>query len=256
MCILFVAVRQHPEYPLLIAANRDEFHRRPTSASGFWQDQPDILAGRDIQGGGTWMGINRRGQIAALTNIRSPSTFVADKPSRGHLVSDYLAGSTATDYAKWLRQYRNNYNGYNLLFGHWHSLSVYNNHTDQLTLLENGVYGLSNADIHSPWPKTSKGVAALTNYCHLGSTDIEMLFNILRDETPADEACLPDTGVSKEWEKRLSSIFICSEEYGTRTSTLLMVNRHSQISWHERSFLPSGELYNTVNQHFPVDEYL
>lgn len=256
MCILFVAVRQHPEYPLLITANRDEFHNRPTQASAFWPEQPQILAGRDLQGGGTWMGVNRQGRIAALTNIRAPATFVADKPSRGHLVSNYLADTTPADYAQWLAQHRSDYNGYNLLFGDWQSLAVYNNHSNALTSLEPGIYGLSNADLHSPWPKTSQGVAALTAYCQRGDTDIETLFSLLRNDTQAEDAALPDTGVPKDWEKRLSSIFICSEEYGTRTSTLLLINRHQQLSWYERSFLPSGAVYNNVSQHFQISDYL
>ncbi|GAA0356678.1 NRDE family protein [Bowmanella denitrificans] len=256
MCILFVALRAHPEFPLLIAANRDEFHARPTTPSGFWPAAPGILAGKDLQAGGTWMGVSEDGRVAALTNIREPSQHKANSPSRGHLVSGYLTNTTPQDYAAALKRSKTAYNGYNLLFGNWQNLAVYNNKRDELTMLTDGIYGLSNADIHSPWPKTSKGVARLTQFCQQGQTNTEILFSLLKDDVPAEDHLLPSTGVAKEWEKRLSAIFIQSEQYGTRTSTLLMVNKHAQASWYERSFSASGVVYKDVSFHFPLREYL
>ena len=199
MCILFIAVRQHPDFPLIIAANRDEFTERPTLASNFWDgDNRHILAGKDLQAGGTWMGINTQGNIAALTNIRDPKRIIADAKTRGALVADYLLKPTDT-YVDTLRETAESYNGYNLLFGHWSELMVYNNHLNTCVPLDSGFYGLSNADLNSPWPKINKGVKALKDYCLSDAeVDHEQLFTLLRDETRADDAMLPDTGVPLE----------------------------------------------------------
>ena len=163
MCILFIAVNQHPDYPLIVAANRDEFFERPTSVSAFWQDYPQLLAGKDLRAGGTWMGINQWGKLAALTNIRDPQRIDPDALSRGELVSHYLQQSPdSKDYLTRLNATGTNYNGFNLLFGDWNNLRVFNNHTLQSETLTSGVYGLSNASLNTPWPKTVQGMAQLT----------------------------------------------------------------------------------------------
>lgn len=250
MCILFIAYKQRSDFPLIIAANRDEFHRRPTRASGFWAEQPSLLAGKDLEAGGTWMGVNRAGHIAALTNIRAPEKQNSQARTRGELVTSYLCegASAPADYAEKLTRTRNDYNGYNLLFGNRHRLQVYNNYDNQLVTLEPGIHGLSNANLNSPWPKVTRGMQMLTQYCESAS-DIatDDLFRMLRDNTPADDHLLPDTGIGYEWEKRLSSIFICSEEYGTRASTLLLVNQEGHMAWHEKQFDTYGKLTSSLN---------
>ena len=245
MCILFIAVDQSQEFPLVIAANRDEFHARPTAASGFWENNQHVLAGRDLQAKGTWMGVTRNGKVAALTNIRAPETIKTDAISR---MDEPLKQPT---YLEALRANRHQYNGYNLVYGDVKSLAVYNNFEDTHATLTQGVYGLSNANLTTPWPKVTKGVASLTDYVSQNSQlDTEALFAILKDEDKASDHALPNTGIGYEWEKRLSSIFIQSPEYGTRTSTLLLVNSHQQIQWYERTFNPLGEVVG--NQRFTI----
>lgn len=249
MCILFLAVNEHEHYPLIVAANRDEFFDRPTSQSDCWNDYPDVLAGRDLRAGGTWMGINNNGRFSALTNVRDPHRIDPNARTRGELVSDFLISQQSNaDYLEQLKQTKNDYNGYNLLFGDWHNIWVYNNHQDKMEKLGNGVFGLSNADLNSPWPKINKGVNNLREYCQLHHDfDQDSLFDLLRDDTQAADEILPQTGVPIEWERKLSSIFIKSEEYGTRSSTLLTIDNENTLRWEERSFDNQGNVFATKN---------
>ncbi|MDF2179991.1 NRDE family protein [Aliiglaciecola sp. CAU 1673] len=253
MCILFIAIDQHPRYALILAANRDEFFARPTAASGFWKSHPTLLAGRDLQAGGTWMGMTMDGRIAALTNIRHPASVMADRQSRGDLVADYLKNrADMPGYLATLRQHRQDFNGYNLLFGSWRNLGVYNNHLDDFQPLGPGIYGLSNADIHSPWPKTGWGVRALGQYCEKSNLNTEHLFELLRQERQAEDHQLPNTGVELDWERRLSSIFIRGQTYGTRSSTLLLVDKAGHCLWHERSFNQEAQLTREFRTEFAL----
>ncbi|TRY32375.1 NRDE family protein [Aliiglaciecola sp. M165] len=250
MCILFIAVQQHPQYPLIIAANRDEFHNRPTLQSNFWQKHPQLLAGKDLKAGGTWMGITKGGKLSALTNVRDPQKVMPDATTRGELVTHYLLSDVhKTDYLKTLRRTKDNYNGYNLLFGEWNNLWVYNNHTDKMNKLSNGVFGLSNADLDSPWPKINQGVAQLKAHSQQnGPIETDKLFDILLNQTQSSDELLPQTGVPIEWERKLSSVFIQSEEYGTRSATLLLVDNQHKVTWLEHTFNPQGK--NVQQQHF------
>ena len=252
MCILFIAIEQHPDYPLVIAANRDEFYSRPTQPSHFWEDDEAVLAGKDLQSGGTWMGVNKAGYLAALTNFRAPHLIMENAPSRGYLVSNYLR-EPDIDYSEMLVSSAATYNGYNLLFGHWTKLSVFNNVTGNLTNLTAGVYGLSNANLDTPWPKLTSGVDALTGYLQQAKKVApQELFEILsRRELAADHE-LPDTGISKEWEKALSSIFINLNSYGTRSSTVMMIDRQNQCHWYERNYNQSASVDCEIQQRFDL----
>lgn len=243
MCIIFVALKQHPRYPLIIAANRDEFYQRPTRASHWWQTSPAMLAGQDLSAGGTWMGITASGRLAALTNIRNPNREQSEARSRGELVPAYLLNDqTSHAFTQQLEASRNAYNGYNVLFGHPDHLQVYNNHTNSISTLSPGFHGLSNAELNTPWPKLNRGLSALSDYIRRHETvEPDELFTLLRDSTPAPQAELPDTGVPREWEQRLSSIFIRSADYGTRSSTLLLVDNALSVSWMEREFNPHND---------------
>lgn len=253
MCILFVAVNQHPDYPLIIAANRDEFFNRETKESFLWQGQQGIVAGKDLQAGGTWMGVNQNGYIAALTNIRAPTTVNVNATTRGELVSHYLQ-SPSRSYAQKLTNSRHNYNGYNLLFGKWNDLVVYNNHLDKSQALTTGFYGLSNASLNSPWPKINKGVSQLAEYCQQDQAiKPEVLFNLLLDTQQAPDQDLPITGVPLDWERRLSSIFILGEEYGTRSSTVITVNNDQQLQWHERTYNNQAVCTSSQSFHFDIN---
>jgi uncharacterized protein with NRDE domain len=254
MCILFIAVKQHPLYPLIIAANRDEFHDRPTQSSHFWPEHKAILAGKDLRAGGTWMGINKKGDIAALTNIRAPGKERSNAVSRGELVTNFLRLlNNKNNYLSTLQNTHLDYNGYNLLFGNLTQLQVYNSFDNTAFELEEGVYGLSNASLDSPWPKLDIGKSALAHYCqHHNNLNFEHLFELLGNNLPAKDEDLPDTGISKELEKVLSSIFIKSPEYGTRSSTILLINSQQQVYWEERTFNASGKKINTNVHEFKI----
>ncbi|MCZ8531581.1 NRDE family protein [Alteromonas sp. PRIM-21] len=253
MCILFIANKMRDDYPLIIAANRDEFYARPTAPSTFWESHPHLLAGQDLEANGTWMGVTRNGKIAALTNVRDPHNINKNAVSRGELVANWLKQNPAQkDYAEQsaylatLEETRHQYNGYNLLFGDVTALRVYNNVNNSTHSIDTGVYGLSNADIATPWPKVTQGVTALNDYVQQQSRiNNDDLFNILRHENKAEDALLPDTGIGYEWEKALSSIFIQTEKYGTRTSTLLLVDKNNTLTWKERRFSDKGEAVET-----------
>ena len=255
MCILFIAVNQHDDYPLIIAANRDEFHARPTASSEYWQTQPELLAGKDLKAGGTWMGVTRNGKVAALTNVRDPKTLRDDARSRGELATQFLLGNDDHfTVAARLQASRADYNGYNFLYGDWHNLHVYNNHLNETRHLSDGVHGLSNASLNAPWPKVTQGMRELTEYCQNGhDIEEEALFSILACDKKAEDHSLPNTGVPYEWEKQLSSIFIQGEDYGTRCSTLLLVDKQRKVSWTERSFSPAGEVIGQKHFDFIIE---
>nr|WP_136252327.1 NRDE family protein [Ningiella ruwaisensis] len=255
MCILFIAVDQHPDYPLIVAANRDEFHARPTQPSGFWEQYPQVLAGKDLQAGGSWMGVSRAGKLAALTNIRSSGKEREQAISRGELVMNYLIDDmSASDYHKVLSQSATQYNGYNLLFGELEHLQVYNNFEDSIYSLTKGIYGLSNANLNAPWPKLDLGRSELAKYCQQTDVfNVEHLFKLLSNNTKAQDEVLPQTGVPLEWERKLSSIFIESPDYGTRSSTVLLLDRYRQVFWQERSFNSSAQLTDQQTYLFKLD---
>ncbi|MGQ8363809.1 NRDE family protein [Glaciecola sp. 1036] len=246
MCILFIAVNQHKDYPLIIAANRDEFHARPTLASHWWQPESHLLAGKDEMASGSWMGINRRGNIAAITNIRAPGRERPNAVTRGKLVIDYLQQSPDFEtYSTQLAATKDSYNGYNLLFGSFNNLYVYNNFENAVQSLTTGVYGLSNAMLNTPWPKLDFGKQTLAEYCQSSSPlQKQHLFELLRNQTPAEDERLPKTGVPIEWERKLSSIFIKTDDYGTRSSTVLLVDQDKHVYWEEHSFNNQGKIVN------------
>jgi len=227
MCLIIFAWKVIPGMPLIAAANRDEFYQRPSSAAGWWEDNPDIYAGRDLQAGGTWLGVTRHGRFAALTNVRAPSEKRPAAPTRGKLVSNYLSGTCSpAEYVAQIEPIAMQYNGFNLLVGDRDSLIWYSNQGQADSRngkpLEYGVYGLSNAMLDTPWPKVTRAKAQFSSLLCQGAPE-ETFFELLADSTRANDCRLPATGVSLEWERILSSIFICSPEYGTRASTLVRV---------------------------------
>ena len=253
MCILFVAVNQHKDYPLIIAANRDEFFKRETAESHLWNSGHGIIAGKDLQAGGTWMGINQQGYLASLTNVRDPKRVCTDAITRGELVTHYLQ-KPVENYQQILSTSKDNYNGYNLLFGKWNELTVYNNHLDQIQQLTSGYYGLSNASLNSPWPKINKGVGKLEEYCQDGhDINPEVLFSLLLDKSLAADEDLPQTGIPIDWERRLSSIFILGEEYGTRSSTVLKVDNQQNVTWFERTYDNTATCTSSKSFHFSIN---
>lgn len=237
MCLILFAYQVHKEYKLIVAANRDEFYQRPTAPANFWEDQPEILAGRDLEKMGTWMGITTRGRFAALTNYRSPKALTSGKRSRGELVADALKhNGNVKDYMKQLESHKDLYPGYNLLAGDGNELYYYSNVGQKLQKLEPGLYGVSNHLLNSRWPKVQKGKERLSQIIRGKKEElVEQLFMLLQNEDPAPDKSLPNTGVSLEWERMLSPLFIKSENYGTRSSTVLLMSE-KELQYVERIY--------------------
>jgi len=240
MCLLLFALKEHPDYPLVVAANRDEFYRRPTAAAAFWDDAPHILAGRDQERGGTWLGVNRDGRWAAVTSFREPASERHDT-SRGHLVSEYLAGAfIPAEYANRVLERGHRYAGFNLLVGDAEQVVYLSNRGAGCQTLQRGVYGLSNHLLYTPWPKLEQAKAEFTRVVSgLAGDDPQPFFELLgsRDSTPDER--LPQTGLGLELERLLSSAFIASPElgYGTRSSTVLMCDGAGRVCYTERTFV-------------------
>ena len=237
MCLIIFAYKVHPSYNLILAANRDEYYERPSAPAEFWEDAPQVLAGRDLKEGGTWMGIDRAGRFAAITNYRDPPSWKNDAPSRGGLVSSYLCGNqSADDYLEKISRQAQLYNGYNLIAGDRYELFAYSNRGDKQKL-NPGIYGLSNHLLNTPWPKVSRGKKLLkTTLNKKGATLEDALFAVLADrKIPADDK-LPDTGISLEWERVLSSMFIASTIYGTRSSTILLIGKNGRVKFVEKVY--------------------
>jgi uncharacterized protein with NRDE domain len=242
MCLVLLSWDFHPQYSLILAANRDEFYDRPTAPAAFWEDAPSLLGGRDYQAGGTWLGIDRRGRFAAVTNFRQGQRETEAPRSRGQLVSDFLRGdATAAEHMERVAEEASVYNGFNLLAGDSHGLYYFSNREGVVRRLERGIYGLSNHLLDTPWPKVISAKSALQAL--QGSTDSQLtsgLFALLSDQKRADDHLLPTTGIGREWEQLLSSAFIATKEYGTRSSTVILVDRKGGGIFIERSFGPGG----------------
>lgn len=238
MCLIIFAYRSLPGFRLVLAANRDEFYSRPTRQVAYWDDAPGVLAGRDLKAGGTWLGITRTGRFAAITNYREVSSNREGAPSRGGLVKDFLLGnSTPHDYLKTLRDKGQAYNGFNLIVGDTKNLLYFSNKNERIWNIKPGIHGLSNHLLDTPWPKVIQGTSrfhSLVNEKIIFSP--EDIFSILADHsTPSNEE-LPNTGVGLEWEKILSPIFITSDIYGTRCSSILLWENTGQITFLERTY--------------------
>lgn len=236
MCLILLAWRVSPEYPLVVASNRDEFFDRPSVPAAFWSDAPNVLAGRDLQAGGSWMGITRQLRFAAVTNYREPRPAELPTTSRGHLVADFLTGRRRPDtYLKEIARRGASYNGYNLLVADRDSLWYHSNRGVAPRELPPGIYGLSNNLLDEPWPKLS--VARQRFEQSLDSLpDLHPFFELLEDDSVAPDAELPDTGVGIELERALSSVFVRLPHYGTRASTVMLVRADNSIRFVERRF--------------------
>jgi len=238
MCLILFAHQTHPLFKLILAANRDEYYSRPSVPPAFWEEAPSLLAGRDMIAGGTWLGITRNGRLGAITNYRDPSSFKKNAPSRGMLVSRFLLGhKSPLEYLEKVRLRAHEYNGFNLILGEKHTFYWYSNRSGTILNLSPGLYALSNHLLDTPWPKVTRGKEIMAQLlAKPESPSPEALFRLLGDRTvPADEM-LPATGVGIEWERVLSSLFISSPTYGTRSSTLLFIDRNDRVTFMDRAF--------------------
>ncbi|HTP64859.1 MAG TPA: NRDE family protein [Geobacteraceae bacterium] len=254
MCLILLAFDCHPRYRLIIAANRDEYFSRPTASAAFWDEHPQLLAGRDLKGGGTWLGITQTGRIAALTNYRDPGAEKPDAPSRGHLVSGFLAGAMPADeYLSFLKRESPAYNGFSLIFGDPGRLLFHSNRGEGPQFIRGGIHGLSNHLLDTPWPKVDRGRKALARI--VADEDIiqpDALFAILADRTVAPDALLPDTGVGIELERLLSPLFTATPIYGTRSSTVVLMDREDRVFFSERTFNGRPEMVTSVTREFRI----
>ncbi|MCF8177237.1 MAG: NRDE family protein [Sulfuritalea sp.] len=252
MCLILVAWRVHTDYPLVVAANRDEFFARPTAPAEFWNDTPQLLAGRDLEAGGTWMGATRNGRFAALTNFRDPAQNKSGAPSRGSLVADFLAGGESpADYLQQTAATGQARNGYNLLVGDGESLWWSSNMSGEARSLAPGVYGVSNHLLDTPWPKVGAGKTALALALDRLPHD-QALFELLQDDGIHPDEHLPQTGVPLDWERLLSSAFVRSPDYGTRSSTVLCVGNDGWISFDEQTWLAGTQRGQRLRYRFPM----
>ncbi|MBS1139597.1 MAG: hypothetical protein H6R13_1050 [Proteobacteria bacterium] len=238
MCLIVVGWRVHPDYPLVVAANRDEFYARPTAAMARWPDVPQVIGGLDLEAGGTWLGITDIGRFAAVTNVREPG-MTKGLRSRGALTRNFLTTTVAaSEYASQIDYAQ--YSGFNLLLSDNDSLVYCSNREDEPRTLAPGVYGLSNQLLDSPWPKLLQARERFAEALP-GLPDESAFFDLLSDQSIVADKNLPSTGVPIEWERLLSAIFVKSETYGTRASTLVWQDAGGKITVHENSFGPNGQ---------------
>ncbi len=238
MCIVFLAIEQHPDYPLIIAANRDEYHERPSRSMQYWGKNPQILAGQDLREGGTWLGLTRTGYFSTVTNYPDVTDTHQQYHSRGELVRQFLINEpTYPESKRYLTKDGNAYRPFNLIFGHYSDLYTYSNREQEFTSLAKGYHSISNGPMNQAWPKVSYGVKKLTDLIDRGNKiNSQILTEFMQDQSLPTESFAKSGTVSS-----FSSIFIRGDLYGTRTTTCLLFNgKDVQIT--ESNYKPSGEI--------------
>ncbi|MGM0417776.1 MAG: NRDE family protein [Thermodesulfobacteriota bacterium] len=238
MCLIIFSFKQNKEFPLIIAANRDEFYERETKTLDLWNKNSDIIAGKDLKSGGTWMGINKKTkQFAAITNYRDPSNFKQDAKSRGIIVSSFLENEIAPDdFIKKLQSKKDEYNGFNLIAGNKDEIYYYSNISNRPEKLEPGIHGLSNHLLNTDWPKVEKSKKELEKTFKSENIIEDSIKVLLNDKTFPDNE-LPETGMGLEWERLLSPVFVKSEIYGTRASSVLIFDKNNKVNFRENAWL-------------------
>lgn len=258
MCTLLFAFDAHPEYRLVVAANRDEFYARPTAAAGPWDDAPHVIAGRDLRAGGTWLGMTTSGRWAALTNVRDPRAPRDGQRSRGWLVRDYLVGELPPDeYLRAVAAEIQLYSGFNLVVGDRHGVWFLSSRQMTALAIEPGVHGVSNGSFNSPWPKVEHG----RNMLELAVSSLDddepiepgVLLDALADDQRFPDETLPDTGVGLETERMLSPLFIAAERYGTCSSTVITVKTSGDVEFVERTTNPTAADRSDVSHRIRLD---
>jgi uncharacterized protein with NRDE domain len=253
MCLIFLSLKNHPTYQLIIAANRDEFYARKTAPAHFWNDHPNIVGGRDLEASGTWMAMSKAGKISLVTNYRDPANINSKAPSRGQLVADYLiANDPPENYLKHIATQASQYNGFNLLTGYPDELWYLSNYRQGIHKLEPGVYGLSNHLLDTPWPKVQRGKEKFGRAINNSIIEANSLFDLLYDEQRAEDQVLPNTGIGLDRERALSSMFIKTDGYGTRCSTVVLVDNQNEVLFSERTYQTDTFSYTTHTARFKI----
>jgi len=238
MCLIAFAIDSHPRHSLVLVANRDEFRDRGTEPARFWDDAPHVLAGRDLQAGGTWIGVTTGGKVAAVTNYRDTRQQVATPPSRGMLVADYLRDESMTpdDLHAHLASSGNRYDGFNLIYGSVKELYYFTNRGGSSGPVKAGIHALSNHLLDTRWPKVVAAMERLESFMRQPEPELGALIRLLGDPTPFGDELLPDTGIGPEWERFLSPLFIEGDYYGTRSTTAILVTRDGTMTFCEQGY--------------------
>jgi uncharacterized protein with NRDE domain len=254
MCLILLAWRAHPEYPLVFGGNRDEAYERPSAAAEFWTDDPQIFGGRDLEMGGTWLGITRTGRVAAVTNYRDRSGAAAAARSRGELTADFLRGNEAPRaYLERVAPRGKDYRGFTLIVGDHDRLFAFSNRGPGIEELAPGVHGISNHLPNTPWPKVVRGKQKLSALLKAGESELlDGLVCALSDRTVAPDAELPDSGVGLQRERELSPAFVAGERYGTRASTVMLASGSGEVVFVERRFGARGAPLGETSRRFPL----
>ena len=254
MCLVLFAYQKDPRYPLVLCANRDEFYDRPTADASFWSKYPEVLAGKDLMHEGTWLGITKTGRWSALSNYREPHNTQMKPISRGVLVRDFLIGTEPPEgYAKMVQRQAQKFNGFNLLIGDVNQVVYISNRIENYRVLAPGLYGLSNHLLDTPWHKVARGKKALDCLLKANSVQTSDFLSILDDQTPADQDSF-NTGLPPERERLLSPIFIQSDKYGTRSSTVIQIDVNEQVTFVERVFNRTSESYQDRQFQFGISK--
>lgn len=255
MCILLTAWHAHARYDLVVAANRDEFHARPAAPAGKWPDAPRIVAGRDLEAGGTWLGVGRGGRFAAVTNLRRPGQTRGPR-SRGLLVTTWLQMEAGVDdHGTELMRSADDYAGVNLMFADARALAVWSNADNRVRALDAGVHALSNAAPEVEWPKVTRLKQVYARHRELEEDElIDALLTMLRDATAAADGELPDTGIGLAHERVLSPIFVAGDGYGTRCSSVVLREPGGRVLFVERRFDDAGDVCGESRYELDVAE--
>lgn len=240
MCLIVFAIDRHPKYRLVLAANRDEFLKRKTAAAQFWDTTPHLLGGRDLEAGGSWLGITTEGKLAAITNYRDARQQILNPPSRGRLVADYLSSRRMTpqNMNDYLFHHGNEYDGFNFLYGDIMQLHYFTNRGGSSGPVQPGLHALSNHLLNTGWPKLLESKERMKRILKEDEIPVDALFHAMEDPTPFKDEALPDTGIGPEYERFLSPIFIKGEHYGTRSTTVILVSKDNRITFCEKIHHP------------------
>lgn len=246
MCLLVIAWDVHPRFRLILAGNRDEYHARATDAAGWWPDAPGVLGGRDLEAGGTWLAVTRRGGVGVVTNYREIADSGPAERSRGELVADFVRGSMPPQaFGRAREQLATQYAGYSLIVGDRQSLHYFSNRGPAASPLEPGIHGLSNERLNTPWPKLERTRRRFADLLARGGPEPAVLFELLADREPAAAHELPDTGLDPTLERLVSAPFVISPDYGTRSSHVVLTGRDGHTRFLERRFDPAGATLGT-----------
>lgn len=244
MCLITFHIAQHPTYKLVLAANRDEAYDRPTKSAQFWETYPGLLAGKDLEANGTWLGITRDGKLAAITNCHDGEFFEAATPpkkSRGKIVMDYLTSNqTPEQYLEILKQNKMEYQPFNILLGTVDNLYHFNSRDQNSSQLPAGIHSVSNAALNTPWSKVVNTKRQLEQFSQEGKLYTEQLMQMMMDSTPAPDEELPNVPLPLEMRRKTSATFIQSETFGTRCTTILLVDWNNQVTFTERNYRSDG----------------